>query len=44
MPAAQHDVMSIPTLIVYQNGEVRKRLVGAMPKAKMLVELKAFTG
>jgi thioredoxin 1 len=42
--AGTYDVMSIPTLIVYQKGEMRKRLVGAMPKAKMLMELKAFTG
>ncbi|HAX81189.1 MAG TPA: thioredoxin [Actinobacteria bacterium] len=42
--AGSYDVMSIPTLIVYQNGEMRKRIVGAMPKAKMLMELKAFTG
>jgi thioredoxin 1 len=41
--AGTYDVMSIPTLIVYEKGEMRKRLVGAMPKAKMLMELKAFT-
>ena len=40
--AGAYDVMSIPTLIVYQNGQPRKRIVGAMPKAKMLAELSAF--
>ncbi len=42
--AGAYDVMGIPTLIVYQKGEVRKRLVGAMPKHKMLAELSSFIG
>jgi thioredoxin 1 len=40
--AGTYDVMSIPTLIVYQNGEPKKRIVGAMPKAKLLAELAPF--
>ena len=40
--AGSYDVMSIPTLIVYQNGEPKKRIVGAMPKAKLLAELAPF--
>lgn len=37
--AARYNVMSIPTLILFQQGEEVKRLVGAMPKAKLLAEL-----
>jgi thioredoxin 1 len=42
--AASHDVMSIPTMIVYQNGVEKKRIVGARPKAAMLAELSEFIG
>lgn len=40
--AASRDVMSIPTLIVFQNGVEKKRIVGARPKAAMLAELAEF--
>jgi thioredoxin 1 len=40
--AGAYDVMSIPTLIVYQDGQPKKRIVGAMPKVKMLTELAPF--
>ncbi|MFH8793954.1 thioredoxin [Streptomyces sp. NPDC017941] len=33
--AAKYGVMSIPTLNVYQNGEVTKTIVGAKPKAAL---------
>jgi thioredoxin 1 len=36
------DVMSIPTLIVFQDGVPRKRLVGAKGKAQLLQELSEF--
>ena len=36
------DVMSIPTLIVFQDGAPRKRLVGAKGKAQLLQELSEF--
>src|SRR4051794_2122975 len=36
------DVMSIPTLIVFQDGEPKKRLVGAKGKAQLLQELSEF--
>jgi thioredoxin 1 len=42
--AMRYDVMSIPTLIVFVNGEVAKKLVGAMPKKKLLEEISAWTG
>jgi thioredoxin 1 len=40
--AMRYDVMSIPTLLVFVNGEVAKKLVGAMPKKKLLDELSAW--
>ncbi|AWI29936.1 thioredoxin [Streptomyces sp. ICN441] len=40
--AAKYGVMSIPTLNVYQNGEVAQTIVGAKPKAMLVRELDAF--
>ena len=40
--AAKYGVMSIPTLNVYQNGEVAKTIVGAKPKAGILRDLEDF--
>ncbi|MFF7179877.1 thioredoxin [Streptomyces sp. NPDC008121] len=40
--AAKYGVMSIPTLNVYQNGEVVKTIVGAKPKAAILRDLEEF--
>ncbi|MFD3582148.1 thioredoxin [Streptomyces sp. NPDC058683] len=37
--AAKYGVMSIPTLNVYQGGEVSKTIVGAKPKAALLRDL-----
>lgn len=42
--AQQFNVMNIPTLLAFENGEVRHRVVGAMPKAKLLEELAGFLG
>lgn len=42
--ARRFDVMSIPTLIVFQNGEPVKRLVGAKGKAALLDDLSEFVG
>ncbi|GIU85966.1 MAG: thioredoxin [Acidimicrobiia bacterium] len=42
--ARRYDVMSIPTLLVFRNGEVAKRLVGAKGKAQLLEELSEFIG
>jgi thioredoxin 1 len=35
--------MSIPTLLVFKDGEPAKRIVGAKPKAALLSELSDFT-
>ncbi|MDH3470763.1 MAG: thioredoxin, partial [Acidimicrobiia bacterium] len=40
--AMNHDVMSIPTLIVFQDGVEKKRIVGARPKAALLDELNEY--
>ncbi|MFI6682954.1 thioredoxin [Streptomyces sp. NPDC050485] len=42
--AAKYGVMSIPTLNVYQGGEVAKTIVGAKPKAALLRDLDGFIG
>ncbi|MET8693811.1 thioredoxin [Streptomyces bauhiniae] len=40
--AAKYGVMSIPTLNVYQGGEVVKTIVGAKPKAALIRDLDDF--
>ena len=40
--AATYDVMSIPTMIVFQHGVEKKRIVGARPKHSMVAELTQF--
>ncbi|MFV2117985.1 thioredoxin [Streptomyces sp. Act-28] len=42
--AAKYGVMSIPTLNVYQGGEVAKTIVGAKPKAAIVRDLADFIG
>ena len=37
--AAKYEVLSIPTMIVFKDGEVATRLVGALPKARLEAEL-----
>ena len=39
---ATYRVTGIPTLNVYQNGEIVKQIVGAKPKAALLNELSEF--
>ena len=39
MTSAQYDVLSIPTLIVFRNGEVAKKIIGALPKKRLVEEL-----
>ena len=36
------DVMSIPTLILFKDGEPQVRLIGAKPKAALLEEISAY--
>ena len=42
--ARRYEVMSIPTLLVFADGEIKKRLVGAKGKAQLLEELSEFIG
>ncbi len=35
-------ITSIPTMHVYQNGEIVKTIIGALPKPKLLRELESF--
>jgi thioredoxin 1 len=37
--AAQYQVLSIPTLILFKNGEAVKKVIGAYPKRKLEAEL-----
>jgi thioredoxin 1 len=37
--AINYDVMSIPTLILFSNGDVAKKVIGAYPKRKLEAEL-----
>ncbi len=40
--AMRYQVMSIPTLIVFKDGEIAKRMVGAKGKGQLLQELGEF--
>jgi thioredoxin 1 len=42
--AMRFQVMSIPTLLVFNDGDVKKRLVGAKGKGLLLEELGEFLG
>ncbi len=42
--ARQYGIMSIPTLMVFDKGEVAKRIVGAKGKAQLESDLKEFIG
>jgi thioredoxin 1 len=37
--AVQYQVLSIPTLIVFRNGQEVKRVIGALPKERLLDQL-----
>jgi thioredoxin 1 len=38
----RYDVMSIPTMLLFKDGEVQARIVGARGKAQLLQELQAY--
>ena len=40
--AQRYQIMAIPTMSVFQNGQVVKQIVGAKPKAALLRELAEF--
>jgi thioredoxin 1 len=37
--AAKYGIMSIPTMILFVNGQVAKQVVGALPKARLQQEI-----
>ena len=42
--AQKFDILSIPTLLLFVDGAVAKKLVGAMPKKKLVDELAPWIG
>lgn len=42
--AQKFDILSIPTLLVIDKGNVAKKLVGAMPKKRLVDELSQWVG
>ena len=39
--SSQHGIMSIPTMMIFKNGQLVDRLVGALPKPAILQKLEA---
>ena len=37
--ASQHGIMSIPTMMIFKNGQLVDRLVGALPKPSIMEKL-----
>ena len=42
MTSAKHQIMSIPTLLVFKNGDLVDRLVGALPKEALKEKLGSY--
>ena len=40
--AMKYGIMSIPTLLIFRNGEAVDQLVGVMPKAQLVSKLKPY--
>jgi thioredoxin 1 len=40
--AARLEVLSIPTLMVFEGGEVKKKLIGAVPRRRLEDELSGW--
>ena len=41
--ATRYDILSIPTLMVFDGGEMQKKLIGAIPRRRLEDELSAWT-
>lgn len=39
--AQRFSIMSIPTLILFKNGQAAHKMVGSMPKARLVLEIEA---
>jgi thioredoxin 1 len=42
--AARFSVLSIPTLMVFEGGEMRKKVTGAVPRARLMADLAEWVG
>jgi thioredoxin 1 len=42
--ATKYDILSIPTLMVFQGGELQKTLIGAQPRRRIEDELSTWIG
>src|SRR5665811_275109 len=42
--AARFNVLSIPTLLLFKDGQIVKKLIGALPKARLSSELAPYLG
>ena len=40
--AGKYNVMSIPTLLIFKNGQPVEQVVGAMPKPQLMVKIKPY--
>jgi thioredoxin len=40
--ASQYQVMSVPTMLLFRNGQLVNRLVGALPKDQIVYHLRPF--
>ena len=36
--AARYEILSIPTMILFKNGNIAKKVIGALPKARLVAE------
>jgi thioredoxin 1 len=41
--ATRYDILSIPTLMVFEGGEMQKKLIGAVPRRRLEEELAGWT-
>jgi thioredoxin 1 len=37
--AVRYEILSIPTMILFKNGQIAKKVIGAHPKARLVAEL-----
>ena len=40
--ATRYEILSIPTLLLFKDGEIQKKLIGALPKKRLVEELEPF--
>lgn len=42
--AARYEILSIPTLLLFQGGTVQKKLIGSLPRKRLEEELRPWLG